>query len=921
MTNDFDPSKSSVEPPSLTALLAELAPYEDSISEVLSPEVVEKLHETCAPFYTRFGRSITFIHVRDELEDLVNACSEYDGTGGAGNGSQGGALNIGAMSGLRGVEVFEVNVDRDSHLQSMTSFNATPGQYNALRDGGVNEFLEVVNLTSIGAEGDLEIGRTTANLDSRVALWGDQDANGIADADRAVLFDGLGNSGLLNVREFNTENFNGALNVAFTLDNNAIARYLDSAEDVVTFDYNGGNQNDIFNISDISTLGVSADQDFAMDVDMGAGDDRLVINMPTSRAVSVDGGEGENSIVVSQTHGTNAANTFAAFANFQTYEVEGTVATSHDFTSMSGVENVVIATGTSTPIAAGGNTTLIDLEAAQDVTVSGKNQTIGNRSTADQDFGTITLTDDAGVERTVTLDNTARLSNAATGTADQDGILTVTNLIMNTGTGTSATRDVIIDSAGERNVANAVLSFSGRDVETLQLTGTQELTFNVNQIADQATAAGVNASTALDIDASELEGDLNLAVNGAMIGNWGTATGLTDTIAGTDGDNDTLMVYGAQGNSPVTVTDFESVQFGSVNTTLFGDWATAALDATGIFDAQNVSANNFVIVDDATGNTALTLNNLSSGATVNMGDANTDVNGAAVNSQDFDDTITLDSGAVAGTPAASVNINYLSNIVGSETHTLNIGTVVAGVGNDTGGFQTVNIDIAHAANLTAANGNSIGVDARILNLTLTEDVRELNITGADNSGFTDTLNLAGVALPNNLTQIDLSGYEGAVTLNMESVLSSLTQTDVRFIMSEDNANITLSDFTGAIAGIQHNSIFEFTAANTTAAPSTWVIDNVIGAADTAALGTVGTIDNITRFDVSDLGITSFDQIVIDTNDASGTALAAGIFSIRSEAQDDASVLSGANQNTWEIQVTGLQALSAGDLTADNFIFA
>ncbi len=42
-----------------------------------------------------------------------------------------------------------------------------------------------------------------------------------------------------------------------------------------------------------------------------------------------------NSIVVANP-GTNAANTFAGFANFQTYEVEGNVAaTQHDFTSMS----------------------------------------------------------------------------------------------------------------------------------------------------------------------------------------------------------------------------------------------------------------------------------------------------------------------------------------------------------------------------------------------------------------------------------------------------------------------------------------------------------------------------------------------------------------------------------------------------------
>jgi hypothetical protein len=826
---------------------------------------------------------------------------------GAGNGSQGGTLNIGAMSGLRGVEVFEVNVDRDSHLTSMTSFNQTPGQYNALRDGGVNEFLEVVNLTSIGAEGDLELGRTTANLDSRVALW--SNAAGVATA--------AANSGLLNVREFNTENFNGALNVAFTLDNNAIARYLDSAEDVVTFDYNGGNQNDIFNISDISTLGVSADQDFAMDVDMGAGDDRLVINMPTSRAVSVDGGEGENSIVVSQTHGTAANNTFAAFANFQTYEVEGTGATSHDFTSMSGIENVIVATGTSNPIAAGGNTTLIDLEAAQDVTVSGKNQTIGNQSTADQNFGTITLTDDAGVDRTVTLDNTARLANTTNGVRT-DGVLTVNALTINendtvnapSGSGVSETRNVTISSTGERNVANAVAAFTGRDVETLDLVGSQDLTFNVAQIADQAAAAGVAASTALDIDASALTGELNLAITGTMIGNWGTATGLTDTIVGTAGDNDTLMVWGAQGNDAVTVTGFETIQFGNANTTMFGDLditaaGGAAIDAGGTFDAQNVAASSFVIADDIVStDTALVLNNLGSGVTVALGDANRDATGAVVNGQAFNDTITLNSGAAAGTPAAEISVDYLSNL-----DTLNSDNTLA-----VNGYQTVNVNVAHAANTAAAAG-----DARVIDLQLdlaNEDARVLNITGGDvngtnNAGVYDTLDLNDALGVNNqlnttLRTIDISGYEGEVTLVMDqAVLAATTQTDVTFVMSEHNADITIATGAAPLADITHNSIFVFTAdKGNVNDQSVWTISgNVIGA---GAGG--GTIDNITRFDVSDLGITSFDQLDL--------ASFPGI--IYSEAQIDASTAGTADAATWAIDLTGAVV---GTLTEDNFIFA
>ena len=748
---------------------------------------------------------------------------------------------------------------------------------------------------------------------------------------------------MYNVVEVNGADFAGDLNVAIVLDDNTIGRYLDPATEAVNFTYTAGVGDDIFNIADLSTGGaVSSDEDFAMDVQMSAGDDILIINVPTVDAVSVDGGEGENTIKVAQSHGTTTANTFAEFANFQTYEVEGSGNnvvnnTIHKFDSMSGIENVIIATDGNTAVAGlptvGDNTQLVNLEADQNVTVSGKNQTIGNNSTADQLFGIVTLTNDTGEDRTVALENTARLSNTVEGIRT-DGVLTVAQLLINEDVlplfpGSSDTTGLTVDSAGARNVANAVAAFNGQDVETLDLVGTQDLTFNVAEIANQAAATGVTASTALDIDASELTGDLNLAVTGAMIGNWGTATGLTDIIVGTDGDNDTLMLWGAQGNDPVTVTGFETIQFGSADFTMFGDLditplLASAIDATGIYDAQNTVATSFVIADDIVGNTALTLNNLGTGVTVDMGDANRDATGAVVDSQVFDDAITLNSGAVAGTPADAVTVNYVSNIVGGSAHTLIVGTVGAGAGDDTDGYQTINIDVAHAGNLTAATGDSTGVDARTLNLTLTEDSRVLDLSGgADNSGFRDTMAF-GVQLPNALNRVDISDYEGDVTFTMQqgdfiTAGTALAQTDVRFVMSEDDANITLSNMDGTLAagtGVEHNSVFEFTGAKTNLDVSEWFIDNVVGAGQLGA-----SIDNITRFDVSDLGITSFDQISIDTLDYNGVAVAGSLF-IRSEAEDDASILTAVNQNTWEIEVVDLLGtMVAGELTEDNFIFA
>ena len=380
------------------------------------------------------------------------------------------------------------------------------------------------------------------------------------------------------------------------------------------------------------------------------------------RAVSVDGGTGTNSIVVANSHGTTAANTFAGFANFQTYEVEGNAraTTQHDFTSMSGVENVIIATN------GGVNTQLIDLEAAQNVTVSGKNQTIGNNnSTADQNFGTITLTNDAGADRTITLDNTARLSNSTNGVRT-DGVLTVNNLTINTtpATAVGATKTVTIESEGNRTSANAIAQFNGRDVEKLNLVGTQDLTINVNQIADQAAnlAPGTNTSTRVDVDASGLTGKLNLGVNGAMLNNFGTTPPVPaqqDTIVGTAGANDTVMFYGAlaAGNN-TRATGIETVQLGSAGAgtavdatgtgtrgsavTMYGDLQISPT-AAGTLNVANLGVSNYVLAN--LGGT-LDLNGLSSGSTVTLGDAARNAVGDRVANQAMTQQINLVSSAV-----------------------------------------------------------------------------------------------------------------------------------------------------------------------------------------------------------------------------------------------------------------------------------
>lgn len=775
----------------------------------------------------------------------------------AGNGSEGGDLNIGAMSGGRGVEVFNVTVDRDSHLTSMSSVNGA--QFNGLVP---NEYLQVVNLENGSVNGNLQVGERTDTLDMRAAV-----------------------TGLTNVREINAAGFEGDLNIGFRLTDNAIARYLDPATEQVEFNYTAGNGNDLFNFADASTNDVvSQDEDFAMNIDMGAGDDRLVLDIENVNDTTVDGGTGQNSIVVSRDHGTDDNNTFAGFENFQTYEIEGDGST-HNFTSMQGVEDVIVATN-------GGladNTQLINMEAEQSVTVSGKNQTIGNNSTSDQTFGNIQLTNDQGTERTVTLDNTARLANTTNGVRI-DGVLTVDTLTLDSDANedgvSNAVRELTIASTGERSTANAIEDLTAADVESLLLTGTQDLSLNVESLANQTPAT---AQTALDIDASDLTGNLSLAIDGDQL-NSIAGTG-TDTVVGTDGDNDTLMLHGAiAAGNELNATEFEALQFGTQANTLFGDLALggAAIGATGTFNAASVTANVFNVANiDGAG--TLTLDNIGTGSVVNLGDANRDNAGAVVNGQSLDGTLVLISGADDDTAAAratSVDVNFLSNLQEDDTQALEVED-----------FGTINIDIAKT-------GEAHAVDARVLNLTLDNDARTLNISGGDvdgdnTAGNYDTLNLNGVELPNSVSTIDLSQYAGEVTLTMQQgAIVDADETDVLFVMSENNANITLSN--EAIADTAHNSKFEFTAdKGDTADVSTWTITGA------HAFGNIaGTTENATILDLRDLGIGGYDELDILAN--------GGNARIISEAQNDDGAV------TWEIILTGVDST---EVVEENFIFA
>lgn len=306
--------------------------------------------------------------------ELISTNVELDNVG---RTSAGGVLDIGSL-GDGGVQKFEVNVDRTSWLSSMRSSDHV-GQ-------GTKQYLEVVNLHSKGANGNLKVGTLAGKADGRLA------------------------NGLTDVRVVNGADFKGNLNLGINLTANAntgsVARYLDKSTAPVEFNITGGQGNDLLNVNVAAT--VADHKNFVLNINAGAGDDRVVLaSGGRLNSTSVDGGTGENTLVVNANVGIDGAgadslvNTFKSFKNFQNYEIEGG---NHNFTALAGVKNVVVADTTQNASNILRNLP-VDLNT---ITVSGKNLTAAaNQANGPQNFNTLTLQAAKSPIATVKLDNTA----------------------------------------------------------------------------------------------------------------------------------------------------------------------------------------------------------------------------------------------------------------------------------------------------------------------------------------------------------------------------------------------------------------------------------------------------------------------------------------------------------------------------------
>ncbi|MGM0534452.1 MAG: DUF4214 domain-containing protein [Pseudomonadota bacterium] len=802
---------------------------------------------------------------------------------GAGNGSQGGAMNVGVTSGDRGVEVFNVNVMNDSHLA--TGANGLIPAQGALASSNLRTTEQYLEEVHVEGEGSLSLGSSTVGQNTTAGVSTTTD-------------DRLQNDGLVDVRVFDASGYEQELKLGAALTNNAVGRYLDDADEPVQFTYNLGDGGSNFSLNLNNNL--TTDNDFMLEINGGAQDDRINLsgNNYSLAAVSIDGGEGRNTLETSSSIGFTANNSLngvnsvpANFENIQKLVLAGGGPVNADMTPLAGVEELVVATN------GGANSQINDLEADTTVSLSGKNQTLGqNNSASDQSIGTVTLLDAKATTQRVDLDNTARNTNGP-----NTGTLTVSSVVVSeSATGTSNVDELLLSSNGERNTTNVVQNIQANDASDVTFEGTQMLSAHVSSLA-------TNNNQELTIDGSALESGLTLGVDATQLDD-----GSDDTVTGTDGDSDALALYGTLGDSAAgtdaTVSGFETIQLGWLaGSDLAGTFNTAGMPTSGTYDAANTSDAGTYVLGALNG--SITLDNLSGGTNVQVGDSSA-MSGQQIGA--FDQDITLSGSGSGAINVASVAELGSINFVGGA-HNLMIDN-----------FVDVNLDYARPDDVPpgAASTLNSGLQLDGLDPTATgqtdndntfddgfevdDVVNNLTITGGD-ADESDALVLEDV-LPASLSSIDVSGYEGAFTATLANTFDSngdSANTDTRFVLNDENANITLTDLQGTGAndgdGVDFNTVFEFTAAPAAQTAggnpaATWTIDNFV-AEDFGGAGN----GNYSLLDLSDLGIGSFAEL--DFADAGGNV----------------TITEEGGNSTWEIELTGV--LEADLAPSENFIFA
>ena len=208
--------------------------------------------------------------VGSEIPSLTSTNVVFDRVG---RDSQGGDFIAGSdstgTSGSKGIQQFDISVDRSSWLTSVSSTNNT---------------LEVLNIKNIKENSDGKGNLTIKKYDS---------------ADKTTT------AGITDVRVIDASKMTGSADIKATLSANVVEKYLnltDSQENPAAdnsdnaflsvvdtyFSYDFGSNNDKFDLtidgSNLAAAGSATREDFVLEINAGAGDDTIITDITTFTA-------------------------------------------------------------------------------------------------------------------------------------------------------------------------------------------------------------------------------------------------------------------------------------------------------------------------------------------------------------------------------------------------------------------------------------------------------------------------------------------------------------------------------------------------------------------------------------------------------------------------------------------------------------
>ena len=697
------------------------------------------------------GTALDDIYIADNSVTAAPVMSAADTlTGGNGNDtlkiySDGTIESFGALSSIETVSIFDEDTDIDLSITNFASATAT----NFTRSDGALDITVGVGVANVGLEdmvlsgaGGLDgVGVTAAaaatsltlDLNKITAAGNDADENitvvgaglttvtinatGTASAMDTIVLPGATtvnvNASVALTTVMSTTGVVAALNITGA---GAVGLgLLDTGFDTVT--------------ATSSTGGLTASIGAAVDTVMTLGSGNDVITASTTDALvaantlSVDGGEGSNTLVLGDAADVNTAADAARYTNFDTLAVVDDINTS----LVAGITTVSVGANTSAIISA------LDAAKAANITMSAGNTT----STI------FTLLNATGTSDVLSLD----LNAGALALTTEVDIVGVSAIGFETVNVANTTGEALATNAAGGNTAFGFLANTADSVGNLNFTGANDITLNIVADTLDVVAVAVDASGMTGL------GDVTFTLAGGMV--------VGSSFKGT-ANNDSMNIGTINGTSYLGMAGNDTF-----------DGALAALVQTGSSDHSingGLGTDKVTVTDTGaltlTDNHFMGISNMEELLLTATGAGNVSVTtGAAFNSA-YSDGVTITTGALANDDAfliaaglATVDMSVTASaalLLGDDNAADDI-TITTGSGDDT-------VSVIGTAFVSAAAGGSIDIStgAGADSITVTTSTLAANNatqvvsitagTGADTISKTSTANAAN-ALANTIFNV------------------------------------------------------------------------------------------------------------------------------------------------------------------------